>query len=120
MRIGSWLGSVRRVGDVHGRLTCISDETFFVIPCDVRRRDTVALVVDEDFHLSILHDADAGISRAQVDADDCRGSAGIDEEDGSNVPGPVISLPSVRGSWASAAVAPEPNMSMGANSTTRR
>ena len=59
------------VGRVHGDLVlgCVADETLSVSEGNVGRRSSVALVVGDDLDLAVLEDADAGVRRAQVDAD---------------------------------------------------
>ena len=58
-----------RVGDrlALGRL---ADEHFAVLrERDDRRRRAIAFAVLDDFRLAAVHDRDAGVRRAQVDAD---------------------------------------------------
>lgn len=53
-----------------GQLTCVSNKSLLVVPCDVRRSDTVTLVVDENFDLAALHDTNTRVGGSKIDADD--------------------------------------------------
>ena len=66
------LGVVHRPPGVGGGLVLgrVTDEALRVRERHVRRRDAVALVVGDDLHAPVLVDADTGVGRAQIDADD--------------------------------------------------
>ena len=53
-------------------LTCVSDESLIIVPCDIRWCDTVTLVVDQNFNLSALHDTNTRVGGSKIDTDDCR------------------------------------------------
>lgn len=53
------------------QLTRVSNKSLLVVPSNVRRCDTVALVVDENLNLAALHDSDTRVSGAEIDTDDC-------------------------------------------------
>lgn len=72
--------------------TGITDKTLVVVPGDIRRCDTVTLVVDKDLDLAALHDTDTGVGGSEIDTDDwikvsgCAHALQISDE---VVPGPV-------------------------------
>jgi hypothetical protein len=48
----------------------VTDQTFLIGPGDIRRSDTVTLVVDEDIDVSTLHDTNTGVRGSQIDTND--------------------------------------------------
>mmetsp|Transcript_51590 Transcript_51590/g.84547 ORF Transcript_51590/g.84547 Transcript_51590/m.84547 type:complete len:158 (-) Transcript_51590:92-565(-) len=59
------------LGRIDGGLVLgsLSDKPFFVGKCDVRWRDSVALIVRDDLYSAILVNSYAGIGGAQIDTD---------------------------------------------------
>ena len=49
----------------------VSDKTFFISEGDIRRSDTVTLVVGDDFDFSVLHHTDAGVCGSQINTNNC-------------------------------------------------
>ena len=54
-------------------LTCVSDKPLLIVPSDVRRSDTVTLVVDENLDLSALHDTDTRVGGSKINTDNGAG-----------------------------------------------
>lgn len=72
MRTDSWLSDVSVVFLMKPAsgvlLTCVSHKSLLVIPSNVGWCDTVSLVVDHDFNLAALHDANTGVSSSKIDS----------------------------------------------------
>ena len=66
------LGIINRTNRVSGVLvlSCVSDQTFFVVESHITGSDTVALVVDKYLHLAVQHDTNTTIGSSQINADD--------------------------------------------------
>ena len=66
------LGVINRTNRVRGVLilSCVSDQTFFVVESHIAGSDTVALVVDQYLHFAVQHDTDTAIGGSQIYADD--------------------------------------------------
>lgn len=61
----------RRVGGV--LVFCgVTDQTLLIRESHVRGRDTVSLVIDEDFNLSVLHQTDATVQVSTLLSADAR------------------------------------------------
>mmetsp|Transcript_33186 Transcript_33186/g.71530 ORF Transcript_33186/g.71530 Transcript_33186/m.71530 type:complete len:158 (+) Transcript_33186:1532-2005(+) len=59
------------LGRIDGGLVLgsLSNKPFVVGKCDVRRRDSVALIIRDDLYSAILVNSNAGIGGAQIDTD---------------------------------------------------
>lgn len=58
-------------------LTCVTNETFIIVPSDIRWCDTVTLIIDEDFDFAALHDTDTRVGGSKIDTDDWASDLGV-------------------------------------------
>jgi len=52
-------------------LGCVSNQTLLIGECDIRWCNSVALIVDKNLDLALLHHTDARVGRSQINADNC-------------------------------------------------
>lgn len=48
----------------------VTNQALLISEGDIRRSDTVSLVVGDDFNLSVLHHTDTRVSCSEIDTDD--------------------------------------------------